>query len=78
MHALSLRVQTQPATCVCRYLRDEPAEHGLIRLSSYLRAWGWAYLVFTLLLLFKRERRHKASGEVLPACPPLQRHITMI
>ena len=47
---------------MCRYLRDEPSEHGLLRLSSYLRAWGWAYLIFTLLLLLKRERRLKPSG----------------
>ena len=47
---------------MCRYLRAQPSEHGLVRLGSYLRAWGWIYLVFTLLLLLKRERRHKLSG----------------
>ena len=47
---------------MCRYLRSQPAEYGLLRLGSYLAWWGWVYLAFTLLLLLKRERRMRSPG----------------
>ena len=45
------------------YLRSSPSEDGHLTLSTYLRAWGWAYAVITLLVAaFKREVNFPPSG----------------
>ena len=46
------------------YLRISPSEDGHLTLSTYLRAWGWAYAVVTLLVAaFKKEVNFPPSGE---------------
>ena len=45
------------------YLRSSPSEDGHLTLSTYLRAWGWAYAMVTLLVAaFKREVNFPPSG----------------
>lgn len=53
-----------------KYLRSEPNVHGLLRLSGYMRFWGWVYLVVTaLLVLFKREVNFRRPGNpAIPGC----------
>ena len=46
------------------YLRSSPSEDGHLTLSTYLRAWGWAYAVVTLLVAaFKKEVNFTPAGE---------------
>ena len=46
------------------YLRSSPSEDGHLTLSTYLRAWGWAYAVVTLLVAaFKKEVNFSPTGE---------------
>lgn len=46
------------------YLRSSPSADGHLTLSTYLRAWGWAYAAVTLLVAaFKKEVNFPPSGE---------------
>lgn len=46
------------------YLRSSPSEDGHLTLSTYLRAWGWAYAVVTLLVAaFKKEVNFSPAGD---------------
>lgn len=48
------------------YLRSSPSEDGHLTLSTYLRAWGWAYAVVTILVaVFKQEANFPPSGAAL-------------
>lgn len=38
-----------PAFCN-QYLRDAPMDEGVVSLSSYVRFWGWVYVVVTLMI----------------------------
>ena len=45
------------------YLRASPSQDGHLTLSTYLRAWGWAYAVVTLLVAaFKKEVNFTPAG----------------
>ena len=46
------------------YLRSTPSKDGHLTLSTYLRAWGWAYTGVTLLVAaFKKEVNFLPPGE---------------
>ena len=46
------------------YLRSTPSKDGHLTLSTYLRAWGWAYAGVTLLVAaFKKEVNFLPPGE---------------
>ena len=52
------------------YLRSTPSKDGHLTLSTYLRAWGWAYAGVTLLVAaFKKEVNFLPPGE--PHSPSL-------
>jgi len=57
-----------------KYLRVAPAPDGYLTLAFYLRAWGWAYALATLLIAaFKREVNFPPAGDC-----PLHCHHTAI
>lgn len=45
-----------------KYFRAEPIDAGVVTLSQYLKFWGWAYLVMTILVgVFVKEERHRTD-----------------
>lgn len=38
-----------------KYLRVQPSGVGIVTLSSYLRFWGYAYAITTVMLFAKQE-----------------------
>jgi hypothetical protein len=50
-----------------KYLRGSPSADGHLTLAVYLRAWGWAYAVITLLIAaLKREVNFPPLGTARP------------
>ncbi|THC92658.1 hypothetical protein EYZ11_007860 [Aspergillus tanneri] len=47
-----------------RWFRSIPAEEGLLSLGSYLKFWGWAYLVVTICLavMKKEDKTHERDS----------------
>ncbi|KAF2877035.1 acetyl-coenzyme A transporter 1-domain-containing protein [Massariosphaeria phaeospora] len=44
---------------------DAPLDHGIMTLDSYLKFWGWGYLLVTLgLAIMKREERTKNTDGI--------------
>lgn len=50
-----------------KYFRSVPSDIPLITLSEYLVAWGWIYLIATILVgIFKKEERTRSdSGGIM-------------
>jgi hypothetical protein len=50
-----------------KYFRSTPLDVGLVSLGSYLKFWGWMYILVTLWLArFKKEVPPTHSSEITP------------